>query len=254
MKKYISIIIIMILTIAIKSTSAQYPDDPIGRNKTTMYLGDKNTEKYQAEIDLLDKQIKNYEKQKKSELKALEKKSKKVPKEDNSNDLSSLLDTTDENVSTSGLPEEKISIKYDIIIKKLTDQKLEITEKMVNSNGNYLASNTSSLREASYLYLTDKGKNINNSNTLTTTPNNNGTMSMYVYNASKNKTIKILNGPFAGVTLTPGQKSQMAPVTVGLFEIEYNEYLTGSNYVKNVKANFPIDINGADYIKIFDRY
>lgn len=254
MKKYIIIAIAIISSVVTtNSARAQYSDDPV-RNKTTIYLGDKNTEKYQAEIDLLDEQIKNYEKQKKSELKALEKKSKKVPKEDNSNDLSSLLDTTDENVSTSGLPEEKISIKYDIIIKKLTDQKLEITEKMVNSNGNYLASNTSSLREASYLYLTDKGKNINNNNTLTTTPNNNGTMLMYVYNASKNKTIKILNGPFAGVTLTPGQKSQMAPVTVGLFEIEYNEYLTGSNYVKNVKSSFPIDINGADYIKIFDRY
>jgi|GEM_PF-2325029 len=154
---------------------------------------------------------------------------------------------------------DAINTKYDTLIAKFDAQKLTITEMMVNSKGNYIASTTSA-NKAGNLYATIKYADNLNSGTVTTTngnvanPNGGQVVMLYVHNELTSCTVTITSAPFTGITLSPGQKSTVAlPVSCGVYALAYTEYRNGTSIVRNRTMNIgiPADTKFTD-LNIFE--
>jgi len=148
---------------------------------------------------------------------------------------------------------DAISSKYDALISKYEEQRLKLTDEMVNSKGNFVASTTSA-EKAAQLYTSIKyADNLGNS-VNTGSFNQQGVIMMYVHNNSKYCTVTITSAPFNGITLVPGQKSTVClPVPVGVYSLAYNEYRNGTSIVRPRTMNIPIALGGGSDLNIFDR-
>lgn len=290
--KKITAILIVTLTFAISvSVSAQNAGGTFIPT-TSVYAGDLTTARYQEKLDVIDAEIAKLEAKKLAELETLEDSYKanmpKAPKKEKTakietpkkgkKSLSDLIAEDDTVVtktvvtenSTSNYSEVKanydakyeaskevISAKYDVLIEKLNEQKLAITEAMVNSKGNYVASTTSASGAANLytaIKYADNIGNTANNGTGTTLANGQTIVMLYAYNASKANTITITSAPFNGITLTPGQKSVITyAIPTGIYSLTYTEYHNATNITKTVNKNIPIAVNGGNSINIFDK-
>lgn len=271
-----TVVIIAIMMIA-SVASAQV------RN-TTLYSGDLTTEKYNEKLSILDAEILKLETKKATELASLEKEYKaempkapktkpvkkvKVEEKEKEYNLIDDLNSTEEEteeviseVTTAGdqineikanydadykAKKEAIVAKYDGLIEKLNEQKLVVTEAMINSEGNYIASTTSA-ENAAYLYTSIKcADNMGAAGTSSVSLGdpNVQTRMLYIHNES-NLTVEILSAPFAGIVLTPGQKSSVPfSVSTGNYALSYNEYRPNSSLVLNRTMNIAIPVTGS---------
>ena len=146
-----------------------------------------------------------------------------------------------------------IIAKYDALISKYEDQRLKLTDEMVNSKGNFVASTTSA-EKAAQLYTSIKYADNLGNNSANGSLNQQGVVVMYVHNNSKYCTVTITSAPFNGITLTPGQKSTVClPVPIGVYSLAYNEYRNGTSIVRPRTMNIPIALGGGSDLNIFDR-
>jgi len=259
---------------------------------TSVYAGDLTTEKFMEKLSVIDAEISKMETKKSTELELLQKsyednmpQAPKREKKDKTSkskkggyslvdDINPSAEVTD-TVITEKISENSdnyaevkaaydakyeasknaISAKYDALISKYEDQRLKLTDAMVNSKGNFVASTTSA-NNAAQLYTSIKyADNLGNSSTATGSAiNQPGVVMLYVQNKSEHCTITITSAPFAGITLTPGQKSTVClPVPVGIYSLAYNEYRNGTNIVRPRTMNLPIDFK-SKCLSIINRY
>lgn len=293
--KTTAISLVILLTFAISvSVSAQNAGGTFIPT-TSVYAGDLTTEKYQEKLNVIDAEIAKLEAKRSAELETLTdeykdnmpkapKSSKKTkttttenPKgkktladlyaEDDTVAVTKIVTTTenpaDDYVNIKAAydadyksAKDDINAKYDALIEKLNDQKLAVTEAMVNSNGNYVASTTSASGAAnlytSIKYADNIGKT-NVSGTGTSTQPGQTVVMLYAYNSSKS-TVVITSAPFNGLTLTPGEKSVLTyAITTGIYSLAYTEYRTTSNITRSVNKNIPITANGGNAVIIYDK-
>lgn len=297
--KTTAISLVIVLTFAISvSVSAQNAGGTFIPT-TSVYAGDLTTEKYQEKINVIDAEIAKLEAKRAAELETLtdeykdnmpkapksSKKTKTVtvenPKgkktlaelyaEDDTTTVTKTVTTTEDPANDYAetkaaydadykASKEAINAKYDALIDKLNEQRLAVTEAMVNSNGNYVASTTSASGAAnlytSIKYADNIGKT-NTSGTVTSTQPGQTIVMLYAYNSSQS-TVVITSAPFnangSGLTLAPGEKSVIKyAISTGIYSLTYTEYRSNSGVTRSVSKNIPISANGGNAVIIYDK-
>lgn len=72
-----------------------------------------------------------------------------------------------------------------------------------------------------------------------------------IYNNTSKYIVEILSEPFAGTTLTPGEKTKIRkPFSIGLYKLVYNECRVGSQFCTERKVNIAISSNRTQAITI----
>ncbi|MFA4942200.1 MAG: hypothetical protein WC564_01005 [Patescibacteria group bacterium] len=238
-KIYFIVIIGLLAIFTNNSVSAQ--------RVTSIYSGDLNAEKFQEKINIIDSEISKLEIKKTAELKEVRRNERR------NRGGAYKLSAYDTAITVS--PREAVCMKYDTLISALNRQKLELTDAMVNSKGNYIASTTSA-EKAAVLYPAIKyAENIGNVTSNNSNTGNSQTVMLYIQNKSRYYAVTITSAPFAGITLAPGEKSKISyPVNVGIYSLTYTEYQVGTNRVKPITVNIAVAANTtATTMNIVDR-
>jgi len=293
MKKIKILSAIIVLACSINFVSAQGAGGTFIPT-TSVYAGDLTTEEFQEKLSVIDAEISKYETKKTNELELLQKSykdnmpsapkhQKTVKASKNKKSGYSLIEdinpTTEAIDTVKPITIEKVSedndnyaevkaaydakyeasknaiiSKYDALISRYEDQRLKLTDALVNSKGNFVASTTSA-SNAAQLYTSIKyADNFGNSSVTTgNSVNQQGVVMLFIHNTSKYCTVTITSAPFAGITLTPGQKSIAAlPVSIGVYSLAYNEYRNGTALVRPRTMNIAVGPKKEE-ITIFDK-